>query len=42
MACGVELIIPDETICQKAHTDLMSFETHKGLRDWNAALSLLK
>ncbi|MBA4249218.1 MAG: hypothetical protein C0432_00650 [Candidatus Puniceispirillum sp.] len=41
MSCHTPLIYPSHEICQKAHADLMNFETHRGERDWNAALSLI-
>ncbi|MFK8040629.1 MAG: class II aldolase/adducin family protein [Rickettsiaceae bacterium] len=35
-----DIVLPNEEICRKAHTDLMSFEKDIGKRDWNAWLRL--
>lgn len=41
MSCQTPLIYPSQSIGEKAHRDLMSFEEERGSRDWNAALSLI-
>lgn len=41
MSANTPLIVPEPHICQKAHEDLMSFESDRGIRDWMAAMSLV-
>ena len=41
MAAQTELIVLPDTICRKAHHDLLSFESDLGRRDWQVASNLL-
>lgn len=36
LAANEELIVPNDMICEKANTELLTFETNLGERDWQA------
>ncbi len=36
LSMNQELVIPNEEICKKSVSDLLSFEENLGLRDWQA------
>lgn len=41
LACNTPYILPNPEICKKAAEDLLGFEKNKGVRDWNAAQTLI-
>ncbi len=42
LAAQSDLVMPNQTTCQKTVNDLLSFETDIGKRDWMALIRLLK